>query len=59
MCEVLVDFHVERPSEESVPLGGGTELCGSSSCVRDLRSWLNTEGILTLPMLLLSDVCLI
>ena len=32
------------------PLGGGIELCGSSSCVGDLRSFLTTEEILTLPM---------
>ena len=29
------------------------------SCVGDLRSLLNTEGILTLPMFLLSDGSLI
>ena len=28
------------------PLGGGIELCGSSSCVGGLRCLLNTEGIL-------------
>ena len=37
------------------PLGWGIELCGSSSCLGGLRSLLNTEGILTLPMFLLSD----
>ena len=36
------------------PLGGGIELCGSSSCLEGLRSLLNTEGILALPMFLLS-----
>ena len=41
------------------PLGGGIELCGSSSCLRGLKSVLNTEGILTLPMFLLSDGSLI
>ena len=35
------------------------ELCGSASCVRGLRSWLSTEGILTLPMFLLSAGSLI
>ena len=40
-------------------LGGGIELCGSSSCLEGLRSLLNTEGILTLPMFLLSDGSLI
>ena len=33
-------------------LGGCIELCGSSSCLEGLRSLLNTEGILTLPMFL-------
>ena len=41
------------------PLGGGIELCGSSSCLGSLRSLLNTEGILTLPIFLLSDGSLI
>ena len=41
------------------PLGGGIELCGVSSCLVGLRSFLNTEGILTLPMFLLSDGSLI
>ena len=40
-------------------LGGGIELCESSSCLGGLRSLLNTEGILTLPMFLLSDESLI
>ena len=45
---------------KKVPLlGGGTKLCGSSSCLGALRSFLNTEGILTLPMFLLSDGSLI
>ena len=34
---------------KKVPLGGGIELFGSSSCLGPLRSLLNTEGILTLP----------
>ena len=41
------------------PLGGGIELCGGSSCLGSLRSLLNTVGILTLPMFLLSDRSLI
>ena len=56
---MLIVFCVKRPSEEGVPLGGGIELCGSSSCLGGLRSLLNTEGILTLPMFLLSDGSLI
>ena len=50
---------IERPSEEGSPLGQEIELCGISSCVGGLRSMLNTEGILTLPMFLLSDGFLI
>ena len=41
------------------PLGWGIEICWCSSCVWGLRSLLNTEGILTLPMFLLSDGSLI
>ena len=41
------------------PLDGGIELCGSSSCLGALGSLLNTEGILTLLMFLLSDPSLI
>ena len=41
------------------PLGGGIELCGSFSCLGGLRISLNTEGILTFPMFLLSDGSLI
>ena len=52
-------FCVKRPSEEGAPLGWGIELCGSSSCLGGLRSVLNTEGILTLPMFLLSDKYLV
>ena len=57
--EVLIVFCVERPSEEGTPLGGWIEPCGTSSCLEGLRSLLNTEGILTLPMFLLSDGSLI
>ena len=56
---MLIVFCVERPSEECAPLGGGIELCGSSSCLAGLRSFLNTQGILTLPIFLLSDGSLI
>ena len=38
-----------------LPFGWGIELCGRSSCLGCLISLLNTEGILTLPMFLLSD----
>ena len=58
-CEVLIVFCVKRPSVEGAPLCGAIELCGSSSCLVGLRSLLNTEGILTLPMFLLSDGSLI
>ena len=56
---MLIVFCVERPSEEGAPLGWGIELCGSSSCPGGLRNLLNTEGILTLSMFLLSDGSLI
>ena len=46
---------LKDPSEEGAPLSGGIELCGRSSCLGGLISLLNTEGILTLPMFLLSD----
>ena len=59
MCEVLIVFCVERPSKEGAPLGWGIELCGCSICLGGLRSLLNTEGILTLQMFLLSDGFLI
>ena len=52
---MLIVFCVERPSKEDAPLGGGIELCGSFSCLGGLSSLLNTEGILTIPMFLLSD----
>ena len=54
LCDVLKDQVKKMP-----PLGGGIELCGSSSCLGGLRNSLNTEGILTLPMFLLSDGSLI
>ena len=56
---MLIVFYVESPSKEGAPLGWEIELCGSSSCVGGLRSLLNTEGILALPMFLLSDGSLI
>ena len=56
---MLIVFCVERPSEVGAPLGWQIELCGSSSCLGGLRSLLNTKGILTLPMFLLSDGSLI
>ena len=56
---MLIVFCVVRPSEEGAPLGWGIELCGSSSCLGHLKSLLNTEGILTLPMFLLSNRSLI
>ena len=52
-------FSVERPSDKGAPLGWGIELCGRSSCVGGLGSLLNTEGILTLPLFLLSEGSLI
>ena len=51
---MLIAFCVNRPSQEGAPLGGGIELCGCSSLSVRLRSLLNTEGILSLPMFLLS-----
>ena len=56
---MLIVFCVEKLSEEGGPLGEGIDLCGSSSCLEGLRSLLNTEGILTLPMFLLYDEALI
>ena len=44
---------------DDTPLVGGIELCGGSHCLGSLRSLLNTVGILTLPMFLLSDGSLI
>ena len=54
---MLIVFCVERPSEEGAPLGWGIELCGSSSCLGGLRSLMNSEGILTLPMSLPITKC--
>ena len=45
--------------KEVPTLGGGIELCKSSSCLEGLRSLLSIEGILTLPMFLLSNRSLI
>ena len=56
---MLIVFCVERPSKEGAPLGGGIELCGNCHCLGGLRSLLNTEGFLTLPLFLLSDGSLI
>ena len=56
---MLIVFCVKSPSEEGAPLEWGIELCGSSSCLGGLRSLLNTEGILILPMFLLRDGSLI
>ena len=57
--KLLIVYCVERPSKGSALLGWGIELCGISSCLEGLRSLLNTEGILTLSMFLLSDGSLI
>ena len=56
-----LSFVLKDQVKKVPPLDGGLELCGSSSCVGALRSLilLNTEGILTLPMFLLSDGSLI
>ena len=58
-CALIIVFCVWRPSKECVPFGWGIELHGCSSYVWHLRSLVNTEGILTLPMFLLSDGSLI
>ena len=58
-CEVLIAFYVERHKWRRCPLGWGIELCGSSSCLGGLRSFLNAEGILMWPMFLMSDGSLI
>ena len=55
----MLSFVLKDQLKKVPPLGGGIELCGSSSCLGGLRSLLNTEGILTLPMFLLSDESLI
>ena len=57
---MLIVSCVKKTQVKKVPpLGGGIELCGSSSCLGGLRSLLNMEGILTLPMFLLSNGSLI
>ena len=56
---MLLVFCIERPNKEGASLGWEIEVCGSPSCLGGLRSLLNTEGILTLPMFLLSDGSLI
>ena len=58
MCKVLIVFCVGRLGEEGAPLELGKGLCRSSSCLGGLRNLLNTKGILTLSMYLLSDVSL-
>ena len=50
---------LEDQVKKMPPLDGKMELLGCSSCVQGLRSLLNAEGILTWPMLLLSDGSLI
>ena len=55
----MLSFVLKDQVKKVPPLGGGIELCGSSSCVGGFRSLLNTEGILTLPMFLLRDGSLI
>ena len=52
-------FVLKEQVKNMPPLGGGIELCGISSCLGGLTSWLNIEGILTLPMFLLRDGSLI
>ena len=56
---MLIVFCVERPREEGASHGWGDRTIRRSSCVWGLRILLNTEGILTLPMFLLSDGSLI
>ena len=55
----MLSFVLTDQVKKVFPLGWGIEVCGSSSCLEGLRSLLNTEGILTLPMFLLSDGSLI
>ena len=52
---MLIVLSVESLSKDGVPMGGRIEPCGGSSCLGGLRSLLNTEEILTLPMFLLND----
>ena len=54
-----MSFVLKDQVKKVPPLGGGIELYGGSSCLGGLRSLLNTVGILTLPMFLLSDGSLI
>ena len=54
-----LSFVLKDQMKKMPPLGGGIKLCGSSSCLGGLRHLLNVEGILTLPMFLLSDGSLI
>ena len=51
----MLSFVLKDQVKKVPPLGGGIEPCGRSSCLGGLRSLLNTERILTLPMFLLSD----
>ena len=44
---MLISFVLKDSVKKMPPLGGGIELCGSSSCLGAFRSLLNTEGILT------------
>ena len=55
----LLSFVLKDQVKKVPSLGGEIELCGSSSCLGGLRSLLNTEGILTLPVFLLHDGSLI
>ena len=54
-----MSFVLKDQVKKVPPLGRDIELYRSSSCLGALRSLLNTEGILTLPMFLLSDGSLI
>ena len=58
-CGVLIVFYMEGWNEEGATLGSEKKLCHCFSCVWGLRSLLNTEGILTLQVFLLSDGSLI
>ena len=55
----MLSFVLKDQVKKVPPLGVGIELCGCSNCLGGLRSLSNTEGILTLPMFLLSDGSLI
>ena len=56
---MLIIFVLKDQVKKVSHLGGEIELHGSSSCLGGLRSLLNTERILTLPVFLLSDGSLI